>query len=147
MMQSLTQSIAIMTDHQRATQALLNAIVAIIVPAGQNPQNPNLANPTINNQARVPPLPMAPANINPPQVPPAQDPVTTWLHLKHQQPRQYPQASLDGPYASQDTYNIGQYTESIVDQAKENEAITILKEHMKALNQKMAEKANDIIDL
>ena len=42
---------------------------------------------------------------------------------------------------------MGQYAKSIVDQVKENEAITILKEEMKALNQKVAEKADDITDL
>ena len=87
---------------------------------------------------------MAPVNINPPQVPPVQDPIAAWLHLEHQQPRQ---VLLDGPQPDQDTYNMGQYAESIVDQAKENEAITMLKEHMEALNQKVAKKADDITDL
>lgn len=39
---------------------------------------------------------------------------------------------------------MGQYTESVVEPAKENEVVTMLKEHMKALNLKMAEKADDI---
>ena len=42
---------------------------------------------------------------------------------------------------------MGQYAESIVDQAKENEAITMLKEQMEALNKKVAEKVDDITDL
>lgn len=42
---------------------------------------------------------------------------------------------------------MGQYDESVVDQAKENEANTMLKEHMKFLNYRVAKKADDISDL
>lgn len=42
---------------------------------------------------------------------------------------------------------MSQYTESVFDKGKENDAITTLKEHMKALNQKMTEKIDEIIDL
>lgn len=42
---------------------------------------------------------------------------------------------------------MGQYAESVVDQAKEKEAITMLKEEMKALYQKVAEKVDNITDL
>lgn len=74
LMQSLTQYIAIMTDQHRVTLACLDAIVSTRALAGQNPQNPNLANSTENDQAqaRVPPIashasapPMAPADIDP----------------------------------------------------------------------------------
>ena len=143
MLQDLTRSIAILTDHQRVTEARLDALTRD--PTGPNSPNSNPTNPTANTQARVPlialPPLMAPANIDPPQVPLAQDPVAAWLHPEHQHPHEaYP----DGPYAGQDTYNMGQYAEFIVDQAKENEAITMLKEQMEALNQKVAEKADDI---
>ena len=87
---------------------------------------------------------MAPVNIDPPQVLPVEDPIAAWLHLEHQQPRQ---VLPDGPHTGQDTYNMGQYAESIVDQAKENEALTMLKEQIEALNQKVAEKADDLTDL
>lgn len=42
---------------------------------------------------------------------------------------------------------MGQYAESFVEPARENETITILQEQMKALDQKMAGKADDITDL
>ena len=42
---------------------------------------------------------------------------------------------------------MGQYDESAIEPAKENEAITMLKEQMKALNQKVAEKVDDIANL
>ena len=87
---------------------------------------------------------MAPVNIDPTQVPPVQDPIAVWLHLEHQQPRQ---VLLDGPHTGQDTYNMGQYAESIIHQAMENEALTMLKEQIEAPNQKVAEKVDDITDL
>ena len=42
---------------------------------------------------------------------------------------------------------MGQYAESAIEPAKENEAIAMLKEQMKALDQKVAEKVDDIADL
>ena len=42
---------------------------------------------------------------------------------------------------------MGQYAESVVEPAKENEAIAMLKEQMKPLNQKVVEKVDDIADL
>ena len=78
MLRDLTWSITVLTDHQRVTQARLDALTRD--PAGPNPPNPNLSNPTGNAQAWVPlialPPPMPPASINPPQVPPAQHSVT-----------------------------------------------------------------------
>ena len=42
---------------------------------------------------------------------------------------------------------MGQYAELAVESAKDNKAIAMLKEQMKALNQKMAKKVEDITDL
>lgn len=74
-MQSLTQSIATLTDHQNVTQARLDTLTRAL--AGPHLPNPNLANPTTNSQAPpdapiAPPIahqqaslpPMALANIN-----------------------------------------------------------------------------------
>lgn len=77
-MQGLAQSIAIMTDDQRATQASLDALIAARSLARPNPLNPNLVNRIAKNQTpstapiappnahqHAPPPHMAPANINP----------------------------------------------------------------------------------
>ena len=42
---------------------------------------------------------------------------------------------------------MGQYAESAIEPAKKNEVITLLKEQMKTLNQKVDEKIDDIADL
>jgi len=133
----MSRSLTAIDNRQQVTQACLDQLIN---------QPPALVVLPVNEQ---PPPPIAPVNnLPPPPVAPPQDPVTAWLRHDNNPVHQY-HNSLYAPeclHGGYDPRDFGQYAESAAEPPKENEAINTLKEHVKALNQKVAEKVDDLAD-
>lgn len=123
MLQDITLSLAAMNDHHRVTQAHLDALTNNQAPTGQN-----LPPPPINQNS---PSPVVLANNQTPlHVAYPQDPLIAWLHPDNNPPREFnnPMYAPDPPHDKYEAYSMGQYAESIVNLARENKTITMLKE-------------------
>lgn len=131
----MSRSLAAMTNQHWAIQARLDLLTTALNPPQNNqPSAPPVAPANIQHQ---PPPPIPLANNQPPShISPPQDPLATWLHWKNNPPCQYHNPLYDSApsHVGYDAHNMGQYAESVVELAKENNAIIMLKEYIKTLN-------------